>query len=81
MWTDEDRMRAERQAATSQAHVLTTLNGMPRADLHAALVALFDGLSERERTDALGALAERFCPHCGGDQPKWCGGCQCENDE
>jgi hypothetical protein len=43
-------------------------------------VALFDGLSDRERVDVLAAITERFCPHCGGRHPDH-SSCQCENDE
>lgn len=45
-----------------------------------AACALFEGLTAEERSDVLEHLSERWCPHCGDDQPEH-GSCQCWNDE
>ena len=37
-------------------------------------------LAEEGRLEFLALLRERFCPHCGEDQPLH-GVCQCTNDE
>jgi hypothetical protein len=42
-----------------------------------AVVTMFTDLSEHERLDAISRIRERFCIHCGIDDPR----CHCENDE
>jgi len=49
-------------------------------DLTKLLVEKMAEMDGEQRTRIVGLLAQKYCPHCGGEQPKW-GSCQCENDE
>jgi hypothetical protein len=42
-----------------------------------AVVTMLADLSDREREDAMERIRERFCVHCGADDPR----CRCWDDE